>query len=81
MRLATYAPGTAFAASALLGERVHDADVCADTDVEYYEISKAGLEALGESDPRLLAVLYRNIARVASAELRAANAEIRALSS
>ena len=81
VRLATYAPGTAFAASVLLGEVTHDADVFADTDVEYYEISKSALATLGESDPRLLVVLYRNIASNASAELRAANAEIRALAS
>ncbi|MEO8456550.1 MAG: glutaminase A [Chloroflexota bacterium] len=78
-RLATYSAGMAFGQSALVGETVRTADVTADSEVEYFELRTAEIEALGRDDPRVLAAVYRNVARDLASELRMAGAEIRAL--
>jgi CRP-like cAMP-binding protein len=70
-----------FGHGALAGVQVHPADVTADTDVEYYTIGAADIEALVESDPSLAAAVYRNVARDLAAELLLEASEIRALSS
>jgi len=80
-RLATHSAGMAFGEMALVGETVRAADVTADTDVEYYEISREAIEALGGDAPAFLAAVYRNVAQGLAAHLRSASAEIRALSS
>jgi glutaminase len=79
-RLATCSAGMAFGQMALVGDRMRTADVTADTDIEYFELPASEIEGLGESDPAFLGALYRNVARELAAQVRSANAEIRALS-
>jgi glutaminase len=80
-RLATHSAGMAFGQMALVGEAIRTADVTADTEVEYYELRRAEVLALGEADPRFLATVLRNVAQDIASQLRSANAQIRALSS
>lgn len=80
-RLATHSAGMAFGQMALVGEAVRTADVTADTDVEYYEVRREDIEALGEADPHFLAAVFRNVAEDLAAQMRSAAAQIRALSS
>jgi len=79
-RLATCSAGMAFGQMALVGDRVRTADVTADTDIEYFELPAAEIEALGKGDPAFLAALYLNVALELAGQVRSANAEIRALS-
>jgi glutaminase len=81
VRFATYPAGTAFGEAELVGDRLHDHDIVADTDVEFAEIPLAAIEVLAEADHALSAAIFRNIARRAVAQLQAAHAEIQALSS
>jgi glutaminase len=79
-RLATCSAGMAFGQMALVDDCLRTADVTADTDVEYFELQAAEIDAVGESDPAFLAALYRNVVRELAGQVRSANAEIRALS-
>jgi len=63
VRVATYSSGTAFGEAELVGDRKHDHDVIADTDVELCEVSLDAIERLSDSDPTLAASIFRNIAR------------------
>jgi glutaminase len=79
-RLATHSAGMAFGQMALVGEKLRSADVTADTDIEYFLLPSAEIEALGESDPSFLAAIYGNVARDLARQVESATAEIRALS-
>ncbi|MGK2965228.1 MAG: glutaminase, partial [Tepidiformaceae bacterium] len=81
VRLVTYPPGTVFGEAELVGDRLHDNDVVAETDLDYWKIPLAALEHLDEADHQFSATLYRNIARRTAAQLQNAIEEIQILSS
>ena len=79
-RVATLSAGMTFGEMAILGEPVRSANVIADSEVDCYVLSLGDLAELGRADPSLWATLYGNLARKLAANLRQANAEVRALS-
>jgi glutaminase len=79
-RVSTLSAGMVFGEMAMLGEQVRSANVRADSDVECAVLAVDDLVRLGEDDPTMRATLYENIARKLAANLRRANAEVRALS-
>ena len=78
--MATYSAGTAFGEAELVGDRKHDHDVIADTDVEFFELSLETIESVTASDATVAACVFRNIARRTAAQLAAATSEIEILS-
>ena len=80
VRVATLSSGMSFGEMSLLGENSRSANVTADGAVECFELPVRAVAALSETDPGLGANLYRNLSGKLAANLRRANAEIRALS-
>ena len=79
VRMATYAAGMAFGFGAALGKEPQEADYTADTDLECWLLSAEDIDALAESDPALIASLYRKVALYLENLLDEATLEIRAL--
>lgn len=75
-RLATFSAGMAFGEMAVLDGAARSAAVTADTELECDLLKVDDLEALGESHPRIRAVLLKNLALGLSRKLRKANREI-----
>jgi SulP family sulfate permease len=79
IRLATFAPGTAFGELAILDAGPRSATVVADDDVVCHVISESHLSALAKDAPGLIIKLLSGLGRELSQRLRRANATIHQL--
>jgi CRP-like cAMP-binding protein len=80
VRLATHSAGMAFGYMALLDKSPQAADYHTDTDVEYATLAVDDVMAVAESDPALLAAVYRSVGQSLASQLHTATREIQALS-
>lgn len=76
-RIASVAPGVAFGEMAVLDARPRSADAWVDGPVDYWALSRAGLEALGAAHPAIAFRLLANLGLELSGRLRATTRELR----
>jgi len=79
IRLATFAPGTAFGELAILDEGLRSASVVADDELICYALTKSDFAALAAKAPSVAIRLLAAIGRELSGRLRAANRTIHQL--
>jgi CRP-like cAMP-binding protein len=71
VRAGTLSAGMLLGELALLTDERRSGDVCADTDVEAFALSRAQLTALRDEDPTLQAILLENLVRIVSRRAQA----------
>ncbi len=74
-RLGTFSAGMAFGEMGLLDESPRSATVTADTEVECDVLKIVDFKHLGESHPRIIQIMLRNLARSLSRNLKKRNQE------
>lgn len=76
-RIASVAPGVAFGEMAVLDAQPRSADAWVDGPVDYWALSRSGLEALGAAHPSIAFRLLANLGLELSGRLRATTRELR----
>lgn len=80
VRLATYSAGMTFGHRCVLETGPQESATTADSDVRGYLLKAAHLERVAQSDPSLMAAIYRTVARNLARQVDEVTAEVRALS-